>query len=82
MGSEDEEKERRFHLWLCDEANDTLHQTKKGMWKIEFDRAKRYGRVDPTAIKAHEAIAAIDKVSEKITQLIEMLHRQNPTQRR
>lgn len=68
-----EDEERRLHLWLCDQSYTAVNRAKELMWKIEVDRAKRYGRVDPIAAKADTTMRKTRETLEQINKVIDML---------
>lgn len=73
METKTEDEERRLHLWLCDQSYTAANRAKELMWKIEVDRAKRYGRVDPIATKANAAMQKTRETLEQINKVIDML---------
>jgi hypothetical protein len=69
-----EDEERRLHLWLCDQSYTAVNRAKELMWKIEADRAKRYGRTDAIAGKADVAMQKTRETLGQINKVIDMLN--------
>jgi len=74
--NEDVKKELRFHRLLCDQSYDHLTKVKDNMWRIEVERAKRYSRTDPIAIKANEVMWGVRKQIDKLTEICDRLEEQ------
>ncbi len=82
MSNKTEEQELRFHMLLCHEATEALDKVKHGMRYIEFDRAKRYGRTEPVAVKAYEATGEVNKALDKVTEIWNSLQTQERSGRK
>ena len=67
------DEEARFHLLVCGEALEPLHQIKGNLFRVEADRAKRYGRTDLIAYKAQEIWQGIGEIQRKLEEIEGML---------
>lgn len=76
MPTEEEKRQARFHLYLCEKALDPLHRIKLDMSHLEGDRAKQYSRTDSVAVKAREVQVGIDVIEKKIDDMLGMIQKE------
>jgi len=69
-------KERRHHVWLCRESYDHLGKVKESMWRVEEERAKRFGRTDRIAVKVDKVLWGTRKQIDGLIEIMEELEQE------
>ena len=70
--------ELRHHQWLCDQTYEHLQKAKENLWKIEVERAARYGRTEPIATKADQVMWGVRKQVDELIDIREKLEEEDP----
>ena len=76
--TEEAKKELEFHRWLCDESYQHLDKVKQHMWRLEVERAKRYGRTDTIAVKADNVLWGVRNQLDGLIDIIDKLEEEDP----
>lgn len=70
--------ELRHHQWLCDQTYEHLQKAKENLWKIEVERAARYGKTEPIAAKADQVMWGVRKQVDELIDIREKLEEEDP----